>query len=93
MADETQGGIEQVRGVVPSSGTNGANGKSGETAREVYLRVAEAFPFDIHRGIARLDQASFDALGLQPGGLIHLTGSAAPPSASSARRRACPAAT
>jgi len=73
MADETQGGIEQVRGVVPS-GTNGVGGKGGETTREVYLRVAEAFPFDIHRGIARLDQASFDALGLQPGGLIHLTG-------------------
>ena len=73
MADETQGGIEQVRGVIPSGGVNGA-GKSGETSREVYLRVAEAFPFDIHRGIARLDQASFDALGLQPGGLIHLTG-------------------
>jgi len=70
MADETQGGVDQVRGVVPSGGTNGA----GETAREVYLRVAEAFPFDIHRGIARLDQASFDALGLKPGDLIHLTG-------------------
>ena len=68
-----QGGVEQVRGVVPDSGTNGA-GKASESAREVYLRVAEAFPFDIHRGIARLDQASFDALGLQPGGLIHLTG-------------------
>ena len=45
MADETQGGIEQVRGVVPSSSTNGANGTSGETVREVYLRVTEAFPF------------------------------------------------
>jgi transitional endoplasmic reticulum ATPase len=73
MADETQGGVDQVRGVVPSSGTNGA-GKPGDTAREVYLRVAEAFPFDIHRGIARLDQASFDALGLKPGDLVHLTG-------------------
>src|SRR5262249_9540230 len=76
MADETQGGIEQVRGVVPGGTSNGIGGagKTGDTSREVYLRVAEAFPFDIHRGIARLDQASFDALGLQPGGLIHLTG-------------------
>ena len=80
MADETQGGgvgeINQVRGVVPTGAANGTGGagKAADTSREVYLRVAEAFPFDIHRGIARLDQASFDALGLQPGGLIHLTG-------------------
>jgi transitional endoplasmic reticulum ATPase len=72
MTDETSEGIEQVRGVVPSPGTNGA-GKTGDASREVYLRVAEAFPFDIHRGIARLDQASFDALGIKPGSLIHLT--------------------
>ena len=69
MTDETSEGIEQVRGVVPSPGTNGA-GKPGEANREVYLRIAEAFPFDIHRGIARLDQASFDALGIKPGALV-----------------------
>src|SRR4051794_5597070 len=75
MADETseRTEIEQVRGIVPGDGTNGT-GKPGETSREVYLRVAEAFPFDIHRGIARLDQASFDALGIRPGALVHLTG-------------------
>jgi transitional endoplasmic reticulum ATPase len=75
MADETkeQTEIEQVRGIVPADGTNGTS-KAGETSREVYLRVAEAFPFDIHRGVARLDQASFEALGIKPGALVHLTG-------------------
>src|SRR3954452_11864997 len=75
MADETseRTEIEQMRGIVPADGTNGT-GSPGETSRDVYLRVAEAFPFDIHRGIARLDQASFDALGVKPGALIHLTG-------------------
>src|SRR5215212_6016381 len=75
MADETseRTEIEQVRGIVPADGTNGT-AKTGETSREVYLRVAEAFPFDIHRGVARLDQASFDALGIKPGALVHLTG-------------------
>src|SRR3954452_398313 len=80
MADETseRTEIEQMRGIVPADGTNGT-GSPGETSREVYLRVAGAFPFDIHRGIARLDQASFDALGIKPGALVHLSGQRRPP--------------
>ncbi|MCC6178712.1 MAG: CDC48 family AAA ATPase [Chloroflexi bacterium] len=71
MADDSTGSIEQVSGIVPSRG-NGARGDV--TGREIYLRVAEAFPFDIHRGIARMDQEAFDALGIHPGALIHVAG-------------------
>ena len=45
-----------------------------EAGREIFLRVAEALPFDINHGIARLDQAAFDALGLRPGALAYVAG-------------------
>ncbi len=45
-----------------------------ERGREIYLRVAEALPFDINHGIARLDQPALDALDLKPGSLVHVTG-------------------
>ncbi|MFN8524917.1 MAG: AAA family ATPase [Chloroflexota bacterium] len=42
--------------------------------REIFLRVTEALPFDIHRGIARIDQDALDALNLTPGSLVHVNG-------------------
>src|SRR5215210_2455840 len=68
-------------GSPPGAGPRPANGSAPdpsagqlETGREIFLRVAEALPYDIHHGIARMDQAAFDALGLRPGSLIHVTG-------------------
>src|SRR5688572_23460015 len=48
--------------------------RPADGGREIYLRVAEALPFDINHGIARLDQAAFDALGTAPGCLLHVIG-------------------
>jgi transitional endoplasmic reticulum ATPase len=45
-----------------------------DPGREIYVRVAEALPYDIDRGIARMDELSFAALNLMPGSLIHVTG-------------------
>jgi len=68
-------------GAAPSATTAAANGTAGasspgqiETGREIFLRVAEALPYDINHGVARMDQAAFDALGISPGALIHVAG-------------------
>jgi transitional endoplasmic reticulum ATPase len=41
---------------------------------EVFVRVAEALPDDVGRGIARLDIQALEALGLQPGALLAVIG-------------------
>jgi len=66
------GGLGAVSGA--RQGEAVAVARPAETGREIYLRVAEALPFDINHGIARLDQAAFDALRVRPGSLVHVWG-------------------
>ncbi len=79
---------DQERGLSEEEAVYGGFGMSAQTGatealqvqqpadvgRDIYLRVAEALPFDINHGIARLDQAAFDALGSAPGSLLHVIG-------------------
>ncbi|NLY55634.1 MAG: AAA family ATPase [Firmicutes bacterium] len=41
---------------------------------DLHLRVAEALPGDVHKGIVRVSQAVFDRLGLNPGDIVAITG-------------------
>src|SRR3712207_4963765 len=74
MTDEEAiaGGLAAVGGARPGEAV--AVARPAEPGREVFLRVAEALPFDINHGIARLDRAAFEALGLRPGSLVQVAG-------------------
>ena len=70
--EEALFGLGAASGAAPGEAV--AVARPTEDGREIFLRVAEALPFDINHGIARLDQAAFDALGVRPGSLVHVTG-------------------
>ena len=74
MSDEEAiaGGLAAVGGARTAEAT--AVDRPAESGREIFLRVAEALPFDINHGIARLDRAAFEALGLGPGSLVQIAG-------------------
>jgi transitional endoplasmic reticulum ATPase len=66
------GGLGATSGAPQGEAVTAAGRTDG--GREIFLRVAEALPFDINHGIARLDRGAFEALGVRPGRLIHVTG-------------------
>jgi transitional endoplasmic reticulum ATPase len=44
------------------------------TDKQITLKVAEALPKDVGRGIARIDPREIDALGVEVGGVLKVMG-------------------